>query len=228
MSTVWGMWTDQWSSNSKVDFDGLNKLIIVHPDVTTLNIRTDVYSAWVDWLGFTGVYNTKWLQALKYSGMDAIPGGESGGIFFTINGWKLIIDFNKVAVSGVLFSEDFNTAYWSPEGLPLFPAVVSSLVNSAVTTQNVVTGTVVTPAEIWEYVDRQLTVATGMTPSQEAKIDAIPTNPLLSTDVRLDNIDIKTSDIWNAPVNPNLLVAGSMGEWVMKKLLSVPKFLGLK
>ena len=81
---------------------------------------------------------------------------------------------------------------------------------------------------VWASSTRALTVSSGMSPAIEAKINAIPTNPLLATDHRLDNIDIKTSDIWNAPINPNSLVSGSMGEWIMKKLLSINKFIALK
>lgn len=81
---------------------------------------------------------------------------------------------------------------------------------------------------VWASSTRALTVSSGISQAQAAKIDAIPTNPLLTTDPRLNNMDIKTSDIWNAPINPNLLVSGSMGEWVMKKLLSLNKFIALK
>ena len=83
-------------------------------------------------------------------------------------------------------------------------------------------------SSVWANSNRALTVSSGMSPAIEAKINAIPVNPLLTTDARLNNIDMKISDIWNAPINPNLLVSGSMGEWMMKKLLTIPKFLGLK
>jgi hypothetical protein len=60
---------------------------------------------------------------------------------FLINGWKLCYNPNNVAVAGVLFSEDYDTAYWSEDATdPIYPATVSSLVNSAVSYQNVVTG----------------------------------------------------------------------------------------
>lgn len=180
---LWGAWGGQWASNSKVDFDGYNKLIIVHPEVTSLDIRTEVWTPWVDWLE-QSIDNRKWMLAMDYSGMDPIPSGETGGIFFTVNGWKLVIDFNKVAVTGVLYSRDYPTAYWSATGLPLYPAVVSSLVNNAVSYQNVVTGTA------------------------------------LSAD------EVRTA-VWSAPV-ANYQTAGTFGEFISKKLLTLAKFLGLK
>ena len=148
---IWGAWGRQWADVAKVDFDGFNKLIIVHPEVTTLDIRTDVYSAWINWHEDSGD-NQRWPFAVRYSGMDAIPGGESGGIFFLMNGWKLVIDFNKVAVSGVLYSDTYDTAYWSSNGLPMYPATVSALVNNSVSYQNVVTGTALNAQEIREAV----------------------------------------------------------------------------
>lgn len=63
---------------------------------------------------------------------------------FTPNGWKLVYDPNIVAVTGVLYSSDYDTPYWNAAGLPLYPATVSSLVNSAVSVQNVVSGTALT------------------------------------------------------------------------------------
>jgi hypothetical protein len=161
--SIWGMWSPQWTDNSKVEFDGLNKYIIVHPEVTTLDIRSEVYTAWVNWVSFTGVDNKKWVPAMRYSGLDPIPGGESGGIFFLINGWKLLIDFNKVAVNGVLYSEDFNTAYWSSLGLPLYPATVSALVSSAIIYQNVITGDLNSvPAAVWGYIPPTTPVSGSM------------------------------------------------------------------
>lgn len=157
MSLLWINWSDQWLLESKVTFDGFNKLIIVNPEVADLNIRTDVYSAWVRWLGIS-LENSKWLPAIRYSGMDPIPGGETGGTFFLFNNWKLIIDLNHVKISGVLYSEDFPTAYWSSSGLPMYPATVSALVNSSIVTQNIVTGTVPSLQSIADQIRLELAI----------------------------------------------------------------------
>lgn len=111
---------------AKLSFDGSAKTITVLSGVQVLDIRNDVWTEWVAWQES----NSNWPLALRYSGLDPIPGGESGGIFFTINGWKLIIDFTQTAVFGVLYSDDYNTAYWNSSGQPLFPASVSALVNT--------------------------------------------------------------------------------------------------
>ncbi len=219
-------WQSEWLLYEKVEFDGINKLIIVHPDVTTLDIRADVYSAWVRW-----VQRSPWAkQFIRFSGADVIPGGETGLTFFTTNGAKLIYNPSVVAIEGVLYSDDYDTPFWGVDGNPIYPAKVSALVNSAVSVQNVVTGTVVTPAEIWDYVDRQLTVASGMTPSQEAKIDAIPLNTLLTNDARLDYLDSNISsitgstpaEIWSYTTRDLTTIVSGLTIEQETKLLAIP------
>lgn len=157
-------WQTEWLLYEKVEFDGVNKLVIVHPDTTTLDIRRDVYSAWVRW-----VQRSPWaIQAMRVSGGDAIPGGETGLTFFMTNGWKLVYNPNVVAVSGVLYSDDYSTAFWSESGSPIYPATVSALVNSAVIYQNVVTEIPASPEAIWAHTSRTLTDGAAPTASEVA------------------------------------------------------------
>ncbi len=135
---VWGAWGAEWAQNKKVAFNGLARTITVNDDVTALNLQTDVWSRWVDWAALPG--NDYHTLAMRRTGYDAIPGGRSGLIYFLQNGWKLIVDLNRVRVSGVLYSDDFETAYWSADGQPIYPATVAALVNNVVSYQNVVTG----------------------------------------------------------------------------------------
>lgn len=140
-----GEWA-YWQLASKITIDGVNKLIYVNPGVTTLDIRVDFWSRYVDWQALPG--NDRFLLAMRRTGLDNIPGGQTGDFYFMINGWKVIIDMNKVRVNGVLFSDDYETAYYSADLLPIYPAKVSSVVNTVTVTIPVITGTVPTPAEI--------------------------------------------------------------------------------
>jgi hypothetical protein len=145
---IWAAWGDEWALEEKVSFNGVTKQITVNSGVTALDIRADVYSAWVRW-----TQREPWsVHAMRFSGADVIPGGETGVTFFLINGWKLIYDPSLVAASGVLYSDDYATPYWSTAGAAIYPATVSALVNSAVSYQNVVTGTAATPTEIADAV----------------------------------------------------------------------------
>lgn len=139
---IWATWGVEWALTEKVSFNGTTKRIKVNAGVTTLDVQTDVYSAWVRWTERED--NAKYLPAMRYSGLDPIPGGRTGGTFFMINGWKLEFDPTAVAVAGVLYSEDYDTAYWSATDSPIYPATVAALVNAAVVTQNVVTGDIST------------------------------------------------------------------------------------
>lgn len=135
---VWAAHGDEWALAEKVSFNGVTKRITVNEGVTALDIREDAYSAWVRWVERED--NARFRVAMRVSGFDPIPGGFTGATYFMTNGWKLEYDPNVVAVSGVLYSDDYDTPFWSASDQPLFPATVSSLVNSAVVTQNVVTG----------------------------------------------------------------------------------------
>lgn len=138
LATTFAYQWDYWELRSKVTFDGGLKLITVNPEVTSLDIRSEVYTEWVQWAALPD--NQKYYQAMRFTGLDPIPGGFTGDTYFTINGWKLIYDPRVVAITGVLYSDDYDTPYYFLDGNPIFPATVSSLVNTAVTYENVVTG----------------------------------------------------------------------------------------
>lgn len=147
---IWGSWGVEWALEEKVAFNGFDKTITVNDTVTNLDIASDVYSAWVRWSG----RETRFLLGMRYSGFDAIPGGRTGATFFLINGWKLFVDLRKVKVTGVLYSEDYDTAYWDKELLQaLYPVQVSSVVVSV----NSGGGGGSSPSEIWSYNNRSLT-----------------------------------------------------------------------
>ena len=126
----------------KVVFDGPNRLIIVDENVTELDIREDVYESWKEWVRNPDLQNAEYLAAIRGVGGDPISGTTDqfvGDLYFLINNWRLVYDPRRVAVTGVLYSDDFDTAYYldqpnlydTPEFLsPLFPARVSAIVNT--------------------------------------------------------------------------------------------------
>jgi hypothetical protein len=122
-------------------FDGHGRFIVVDPSVAAFDVA-EMYSRWKDWVQQTIPQDgsAKWLPAMRYSGSDPIPGGTTGAVFFMSNGWRVKYDPNATAVTGVLFSETYATAYWTNELAPVYPVTVSAVVNNVTTTQNVVTG----------------------------------------------------------------------------------------
>ena len=194
---LWGAWSPDWASGSKVDFDGINRIIYVHPEVTSLDIRVDVYSAWIDWVSLRD--NSKFLPSIRYTGFDPIGGGNyTGDSYFLINGWKLSVDLTKVRVTGVLFSDNYDTAYYTTDLTPQYPATVAALVN----TVSLPSTSTITPAELWAYENRSLSV----TPPTAAEI---------------------TTNVWGVAVE-SVTDKSTMGGYIAKVLLSIPKFIGLK
>lgn len=159
MSVVWSAFSSQWLLNAKVSFDGATRIIYVHDEVTTLDIRTDVYSAWIRWVVLND--HAKFLPAIRFTGYDPIGSGQfTGDIYFLTNGWKLSLDLAKVRVSGTLFSDDYDTAYYTTGMATQYPASVSALVN-----------TVTLPAaaaDVWQYAQRTLTTPPPPTAEQTA------------------------------------------------------------
>ncbi len=86
----------------KVTFNGQLKHIIVGENVTTLDIRQDVYSAWKEWMLIDD--NSKYLPALRTIGGDPAPLGSgrfAGDIYFLINGWQIQVDRPDVMLQAV-------------------------------------------------------------------------------------------------------------------------------
>lgn len=201
---AWAAFGDEWALAEKVGFNGVTKRITVNVGVTTLSIRDDVYSAWIRWVERED--NARFLPAMRYSGGDPIPGGETGVTFFLSNGWKLEYDANTVAINGVLYSDDYATPYWSVADQPIYPATVSSLVNSAVVTQNVVTGTALTPeqtaAAVWSAATRTLTASLDPNVAQivAALLAAAQATPIHADTRKMNGANVAgsgvTGDLW--------------------------------
>lgn len=158
----WTFWEaynpPQYFGGLKVTFDGVNRLITVNEGVTALDIKEDVYEAWKKWKVEPLHLNTRFIQAMRTTGGDdTIDGEKAGDIYFLVNGWKLVYDPRETAVTGVLFSDDFDTAFYLRETLEaIYPTKVSSLV-----TRSVSTGTSGSSAEdVWSYSNRTLTSTT--------------------------------------------------------------------
>lgn len=155
----WAYWGQEWALFEKVSFDGTNKIIRVNEDVVDLNIRNDVYSAWVRWV--SREENFRFLPAIRYTGFDTIPGGFSGDNYFMTNGWKLLLDITKVKVDGVLYSDDYDTAYYTYSGSAVYPAKVSALFSVIAPTISVDGIDIPTAAEnanaVWNNSTRTLT-----------------------------------------------------------------------
>ena len=137
-------------------FDKYGKFIYVSELATTCDLA-DVWSRWEDWI-IVGD-NTKIKPAMKYSGFDPIPTGYTGATFFVYNGWRVIINPAVTAITGVLYSEDYDTGYWTYDDvpLPIYPITVSAVVNTVT-------------------IDGGSSTTAGLTPEQEDVLNNININ----------------------------------------------------
>lgn len=207
-----GLWTnfyEDWELQHVVTFDGINRLIIISDAATEISIKTDVYSAWKEWTRLRD--NGKFLPAMRVTGGDPVGGGQySGDIYFLINDWKIVVG-HSCLIDGVIYSDDFPSPFVQIEGTQLVTNKVSSLV-SVVETSTIV-GNFPTPTDIVNAMD--------LDSVKLAQIKAI-----------LDSMTVPTAEqnataVWNAPIS-TMTDKTTIGGYVSRVLLSIPKFLGLK
>jgi hypothetical protein len=136
---------------------------------------------------------------MRRTGFEAIPGGRTGDTYFCVNGWKVVLDLTKVKISGVLYSDNFATAYFSRDLVEVYPAVVSALVSIAQVPATV------TATDIRQEID-----------TNSVKLEQVKTL-----------VEDTPSAIWNTPSNI-VLAPGSFGHFLVSKILTVSKFIGLK
>ena len=131
ITSFYGHW-DYWDLYHKITVDYIHKLIFVNPDVTSFDIKVDLYSDLKEVWGLdspTYKYRNFKPPIRVIGGDDTVAGQKAGDIYFMQHEWRVVYDPTKVAVTGVLFSDDFDTPWLYSETLaPVYPAQVSSLV----------------------------------------------------------------------------------------------------
>ena len=121
---------DLWILYFKVTFDGDNKLIIVNEGETTIDVETDIYSAWKQWSESRDYL--KYDAALRNTGGDPLPGGDFlGATFFLINGWRIFIakGLDDLTFTGNIFTEEGDSAFVTEEGVQIAISRVSNLID---------------------------------------------------------------------------------------------------
>lgn len=124
LGTYGGHW-DYWSRYHKVTFDGVQRLIIVNPEVTSINVKVDIYSDWKEWV-FLDDYS-KFTQAIRCIGGDPIGSGVyAGDLYFLLNGWKIYVD-HAVDFDGVIYSDDGSNPIATPQNAYAVRTTASNL-----------------------------------------------------------------------------------------------------
>lgn len=175
-----GFWK-YWQLYHKVTFDGPNKMIIVNPGVNSINVKTDLYSDWKEWIQLEDY--SKYLPALRTTGGDPTGvGSYSGDIYFLINGWRLQVD-HSCFIDGVLYSDDYPSPFIQVTGTQIVTNKVSSLVQ---TVAPQITGiTVPTVQEIRTEMDVNSTKLTAID-NKVQTLNAAPTVSAIADQVRTE------------------------------------------
>lgn len=203
---------DIWLLYHKCVFDGENRLIMVAPGVTDLNIKTDVYSDWKEWIQTYD--NSKFQPALRTIGGD--PLGEqkyAGDIYFLINGWRLVIDLSLTRITGALYSDDYDTAFYktvNDELVPQYPAEVAQLVQTVQVPMPIVQGNPQTiAAQVWNELLTNYNLA-GTFGQFVQNIPATTAGLIPAAPIPPSASDIANA-VWDEPTIDHLS-AGSTGE----------------
>lgn len=135
---LYGMFgQDYWELYHKVTFDGENKLIIINPGETDINVKRDIYSSWKEWILLRDYL--KWIAACRTVGGDPTTEGQFlGATFFTINGWRIQLSEGTI-IDGNLFSDDFDTPYVTLPGVVIAFSKVSNLIDQISPTEETLT-----------------------------------------------------------------------------------------
>lgn len=199
-----GHW-EHWSNPQKVTFDGERKLIIINSSENTVDVRSDIYSAWVNWIVLD--QNFKFLPAIRSSGGDPTVNGQfSGLIFFVTNGWRVYFN-HSTNFLGSLFSDNFPSPFLTSSDTFIGQSIASNLVTQAAGLGADVPSVI----QIRQEID-----------SNSAKLGTIHT---IIQDIPTPSENAIA--VWSAPVT-SMTDKTTIGGYIGRVLLSIPKFLGLK
>jgi len=212
LSYYYGFW-DEWQLYHKVTFDGPNRLIIVNPYETEIDVKIDIYSAWKRWVQLYDY--AKFEPALRNIGGDSIGSGLfAGDLYFTINNWQVYIN-HSVNVNGVIFSDDYDTPFLYPSGTSLVTNRVSQLVQTVAPQIDAGDVSIPTTADIVTAMDttsvRLASIDTTVTSTLDTTLSSRASGTaLVSLDSKVDTKASQTSvDAIGTTVTTNLDAAVS-------------------
>lgn len=186
--------------NQKVTFDGPNKIIIVNEGVTELDFKTDVYSAWKEWILDPTQINAKWVEAISVVGGDPLPGARQlGTTFFLENGWRMRTweGNHELTVTGNAFTR---------EGVSLFvptlnPWTITINLNTSTLVETIIPTVSLTEADIAAVAAASATATAAEVP------DAVWNTALQGSNTALDILLAIPDDIWDYIIDTNISIS---------------------
>jgi len=138
MILIYGAFADYWNLGHKVTFDGTNRLIIINPGVTTIDVQRDIYSSWKEWMLVD--LNVKYFQALRLIGGEPTVDGQFlDSTYFLINGWRIKPQPGSYSlkITGNLFDVDGGDIFVPAEVVTGIPNNININTNTAVVVRKI-------------------------------------------------------------------------------------------
>ena len=218
----WEFWENydppnQYFGNQKVVFDGENKLIYIVPGQTNLNFKTDIYSNWKEWTQVRE--NAKYLAAFRTTGGDPVGSGLfAGDIYFTINGWKIVVQ-DQVIINGIIYDNDPTQSPFIVQSGGGLRNVVSNLAYAYNQTGIVPP----TPQEIRQEMDANSTKLIDI----KTVVDGLPdADDIWNYSIRTLTTSMTPQEFWDFLLS-SATTPGSAGE-KLKQVLTTGNFIALK
>lgn len=218
----WEFWANydppnETFGNQKVIFDGIAKRIYIVPGQTNLNFKTDIYSNWKEWTQVRD--NAKYLAAFRTTGGDPVGSGLfAGDIYFTINGWKIVVQ-EQVVINGIIYDNDPAQSPFVIESRGGLRNVVSNLAYAYNQTGIVPP----TPQEIRAEMDTNSTKLTDI----KTVVDGLPdADEIWNYSIRTLTTSMTPQQFWDFLLS-SATTPGSAGE-KLKQVLTTGNFIALK
>ena len=206
---TWDFWQEDWLLYHNVIFDGITKSIIVSPGVNIIDVKTDIYSNWKEWISLRD--NGKFLPAIRVTGGDPIAGTTeaTGDVYFLINGWRVLVDHSCI-INGVIYSEDFNSPFIQVMDTQIVTNKVSAIVQTVapVISGNISISGAATKEEIRQEID-----------SNSSRLNEI-SNTVNSIPTAIENRDI----ILNTSIT-ELTDKNTLGGFLINKITTIAKYI---
>jgi hypothetical protein len=184
----WEFWEEynpgDYYGGQKVTFDGENRIIYVNEGVTFLDVKTDIYSNWKEWMSVRPTQdqpNSKWLVAISAIGGEALSDvAYAGSTFFLENQWRIkpyeSAEGYVLTINGNIYTREVGDN----------PIVPTSGVSVSLTRSNLVDAIVLggidtIPDEVKDDIARRVW-------------EQIDGNTTLTFEQLLDKIDVNTED----------------------------------
>jgi len=189
--------SDFWLLNHKFSVDTDKKLIYINENVTELDIKIELYSDLKEWYKLRNHSGTVDFPMRSIGGDPTVTGQKAGDIYFMTNGWRVVYDPTEVTVTGVLFSDDYDTPWLYSEDLEqVYPAVVASLVNAITAAGLGIPSSSETASAVRTELTPELTLVDASISSRatQTSVNNIQTD-VTTIDGKVDTIDVTINNI---------------------------------